>query len=290
MRAYQRLLQYAAIHTTSNSESGQHPSTPGQFELARLLVAQLRQLGLEDARVDDKCYVYAHLPATLGCEGKPALAFIAHMDTSEDAPGKDVKPQIHADYNGGDVLLPATGAWLKVSDFPFLAQLKGQTLITTDGSTLLGADDKAGVAEIMTMLERIQEEHLPHGKLCIAFTPDEEIGEGADYFDVEAFGADFGYTVDGGNVGELEYQNFNAAGAVFTIHGFSVHPGSAKGLMRNAQVLAMEIHAMLPKGETPETTEGTEGFYHLTNMTGQVLQAKLGYIVRDHDKAKFEYQ
>ena len=210
------------------------------------------------------------------------------MDTSPDAPGENVNPQIHKNYDGGDVVFPATGEVMAVASFPELANWKGQTLITADGTTLLGADDKAGVAEILTAVERIVAEGRPHGRVCVGFTPDEEVGQGADLFDVEGFGADYAYTVDGGDVGELEYQNFNAAAAVFTVHGFSVHPGSAKGLMKNAQVMAMELHALLPENETPATTEGTEGFYHLTSMTGQVAQAKLGYIVRDHDKQKFE--
>lgn len=286
MRAYERFLRYAQVYTTSDPASGAHPSTPRQFDLARMLVDELKGLGLADARVDEHCYVYASLAAAPGCEGAPALGLIAHMDTADDAPGEGVSPQLHPDYDGESVEL-GHGVTLDVERFGFLKALKGQTLITADGSTLLGADDKAGVAEIMTALERILAEGLPHGRLCIAFTPDEEVGEGADLFDVPGFGAKYAYTVDGGDVGELEYQNFNAAAAVVSFKGFSVHPGTAKGLMVNAQNLAMEFHAALPAAERPEHTEGWQGFFHLTSMTGTVSSAKLGYIVRDHDKAKF---
>lgn len=288
MRAYERFLKYVRVYTTSSETSETHPTTARQFDLARQLEAEMRELGLEGVRVDRHGYVYGFLPATPGCEAKPAIGLIAHMDTSPDAPGENVNPQIHKNYDGGDVVFPATGEVMAVASFPELANWKGQTLITADGTTLLGADDKAGVAEILTAVERIVAEGRPHGRVCVGFTPDEEVGQGADLFDVEGFGADYAYTVDGGDVGELEYQNFNAAAAVFTVHGFSVHPGSAKGLMKNAQVMAIELHALLPENETPATTEGTEGFYHLTSMTGQVAQAKLGYIVRDHDKQKFE--
>ena len=288
MRAYERFLKYVRVYTTSSETSETHPTTARQFDLARQLEAEMRELGLEGVRVDRHGYVYGFLLATPGCEAKPAIGLIAHMDTSPDAPGENVNPQIYKNYDGGDVVFPATGEVMAVASFPELANWKGQTLITADGTTLLGADDKAGVAEILTAVERIVAEGRPHGRVCVGFTPDEEVGQGADLFDVEGFGADYAYTVDGGDVGELEYQNFNAAAAVFTVHGFSVHPGSAKGLMKNAQVMAMELHALLPENETPATTEGTEGFYHLTSMTGQVAQAKLGYIVRDHDKQKFE--
>ena len=209
------------------------------------------------------------------------------MDTAPDAGGKDVKPVIHVDYDGKDVLLPGSGAYLSVKQFPFLAEMKGQTLITTDGTTLLGADDKAGIAEILTMAERILTENIPHGKICIGFTPDEEVGQGADFFDIPGFGAAYAYTVDGGDVGEIEYENFNAAAATVSFHGVSVHPGSAKNTMINAQNVAMEFHMALPKYERPEHTEGREGFYHLTDMSGDVTNAKLVYIIRDHDEYKF---
>ena len=219
MRAYERLLQYVQVHTTSDPLSGTHPSTQRQFDLARMLVEELQALGVEDAAVDEHCYVYGTLPPTPGCEDRPALGLIAHMDTAPDASGENVRPVLHQDYDGRDVTLPATGAVMRVKDFPFLASMKGETLITTDGSTLLGADDKAGVAEIMTAVETLQQSGAPHGKLCIAFTPDEEIGEGASLFDLERFGAAFAYTVDGGDVGGIEYENFNAASATVTVRG-----------------------------------------------------------------------
>ena len=287
MRAYERLLNYVKVWTTSDPESVTHPSTMRQFDLAHQLVQELKDLGLADARVDEHCYVYATLPATPGQESAKPLGFISHMDTTDDASGENVNPQIHPNYDGGKVVLPATGAVLDPAVFPFLTEMKGQTLITTDGSTLLGADDKDGVAEIMTMLERIIAEKRPHGKLCIGFTPDEEIGEGASLFDVPGFGAAYAYTVDGEDAGEISYENFNAAAAVVTVHGFSVHPGSAKNTMINAQNVAMEFHAALPAFARPEHTEGREGFFHLTSMVGDVTTAKLGYIVRDHDAAKF---
>ena len=290
MRAYQRLLQYVQVHTTSDPATGTHPSTQRQFDLARMLADELRALGVGDADVDEHCYVYGHLPATPGCEGRPALGLIAHMDTAPDASGEKVQPILHENYDGRDVTLPGTGAVMKVADFPFLASMKGETLITTDGTTLLGADDKAGVAEIITAVETLIQDGLPHGPICIAFTPDEEIGEGASLFDLERFGADFGYTVDGGDVGGIEYENFNAASATVTVHGLSVHTGSAKGTMVNAANVAMEYHLSLPRMARPETTEGREGFYHLCQMTGDVTEAKLGYILRDHDAAKLEYK
>ena len=255
MRAYERLLKYVKVHTTSDPNSGTHPSTLRQFDLAKILVEELKELGLTDAHVDEHCYVYATLPATPGQESAAPLGLIAHMDTADDASGENVRPQIHENYDGEAVTLPATGTVLDPKVFPFLREMKGQTLITTDGSTLLGADDKAGVAEIMTALERIIAENRPHGKLCIGFTPDEEIGEGASLFDVEGFGAAYAYTVDGEDVGEISYENFNAAAAVVTVHGFSVHPGSAKNSMINAQNVAMEFHAALPAFSRPEHTE-----------------------------------
>ena len=288
MRAYERLLNYVKVYTTSDPNSGTHPSTMRQFDLARQLVEELKGLGLANAHVDEHCYVYATLPATPGQEEAKTLGFIAHLDTADDASGEHVNPQIHPDYDGGPVTLPATGAVLDPETFPFLKNLKGQTLITADGSTLLGADDKAGVAEIMTMLERVQAEKRPHGKLCVGFTPDEEIGEGASLFDVAHFGAAYAYTVDGDDVGEISYENFNAAAAVVTVHGFSVHPGSAKNAMRNAQNIAIEFHQALPAFSRPEHTEGRQGFFHLTSMQGDVTLAHLGYIVRDHDAVKFE--
>ena len=287
MRAYERFLQYVKVYTTSDEESSTHPTTARQLDLGRMLVAQLKELGLTDARLDEYGYVYATLPATPGCEQAAGLGFIAHMDTAPGTSGENVNPQIHENYDGGDVVLPATGAVLKPAEFHFLSEMKGQTLITTDGSTLLGADDKAGVAEIMTMAERLIREGRPHGKICIGFTPDEEVGQGADLFDVDGFGAAYAYTVDGDDVGEISYENFNAAAAAIKIHGLSVHPGSAKDTMRNALSLAMEYHAALPAFECPEHTEGREGFFHLCDLQGDVSEAVFHYIIRDHDADRF---
>ena len=288
MRAYERLLRYAQVYTTSDPHSGTHPSSQRQFDLARLLVEEMKELGIQDAAVDEHCYVYGTIPATPGYENQPALGLIAHMDTVADAPGENVKPVLHENYDGQDVVLPGTGAVLKVSTFPFLASLKGETLITSDGSTLLGADDKSGIAEILTAAETVLTQGLPHGKLCIGFTPDEEIGEGADLFDLARFGAEFAYTVDGGDVGGIEYENFNAASATVTIRGLSVHTGSAKNAMINASNVAMEFHMALPLMARPETTEGRQGFFHLCQMYGDVNEAKLGYILRDHDASRLE--
>ena len=288
MRAYERLLNYVRVYTTSDPESGTHPSAAREFDLAHQLVEELKALGVEDARVDEHCYVYGSLPATPGCEDKPALGLIAHMDTAPDAPGENVKPILHENYDGGDVTLPGTGMVMKTSTFPFLKELKGETLITTDGTTLLGADDKSGVAEILTAAETLIKKKLPHGKLCIAFTPDEEIGEGASLFDIPGFGADFAYTVDGGDVGGIEYENFNAASAKIEIQGRNVHPGYAKDKMINAIQVACELNALLPAWERPEHTEGYDGFYHCIALNGTVDQAQISYIVRDHDSARFE--
>lgn len=286
MKAYERMLNYVKIWTTSDSSSETVPSTSRQFDLAKLLVEEMKELGIEDAHVDDKCYVYGSLPATKGYEDKAKLGLIAHLDTSEDISGQNVNPQIIENYDGEDIVLGDSGRVIRVSDFPHLKGFKGRTLITTDGTTLLGADDKAGIAEIMTAIERIQKENIPHGRISIGFNPDEEIGTGAHNFDVEKFGADFAYTLDGWLEGQIEYENFNASTATFEIKGVNVHPGSAKDIMVNSQLLAMEINSMLPN-ETPANTEGYEGFYHLMETTGSVEYSKLVYIVRDHDADKF---
>lgn len=288
MNATERFLRYAAIPTRSDPDSTATPSTDCQFSLARLLADELTALGLTNVRVTDNCFVYAALPATPGLEGQPCLGLIAHMDTAPDYPGEGVKPQLHPNYDGGDIVLSATGAVLSPARFPSLNGLKGKTLITTDGSTLLGADDKAGIAEILTACEQIVQSGAPHCRLAVAFTPDEEIGSGIERFDVAGFGADFAYTVDGGDPGELGFENFNACGAQFDVQGVSVHPGSAKDTMVNASLVAMQINAMLPAGETPRDTEGREGFFHLTDMQGDVERARLRYIVREHDAARFE--
>ena len=259
-----------------------------ELVLARMLVEEMKGLGIADARVDDKGYVYGHIPATPGCEDKPSLGLVAHMDTVADASGENIKPQIIENYDGKDVVLKGSGDILKVDEFPYLAELKGRTLITTDGTTLLGADDKAGIAEILTVAEEIIKEGLPHGKICIGFTPDEEIARGAKHFDVEGFGADYAYTLDGDEEGEIQFENFNASTAFITIHGVSVHTGSAKDVMVNSQTIATEIHQMLPVNERPETTEGYEGFYHLVSVQGNVTTTKMKYFIRDFDRRSFD--
>lgn len=288
MRVEERLLKYVSYWTTSDEECRQIPSSERQFELGKVLEQELRDLGLEKVTLTDHCYVYGLLPATKGYADKPAVGFISHMDTAPDFSGKDVKPQIIPDYDGNDILLKRSGAYLKVSDFPTLKTLKGRTLITTDGTTLLGADDKAGVSEIMTAVEQIITEKIPHGDIWIGFTPDEEVGSGADLFDLDYFKARFAYTVDGDYEGEVAYENFNAASASFEINGVNVHPGEAKDIMINAALVGCEIASLLPENETPAHTEGREGFYHLTDFSGDIAHAKVNYIVRDHDKATFE--
>lgn len=288
MKVQDRLLKYVAYWTTSDESGSVIPSSEREFALGRELKQELEDLGLSRVILTDHCYVYGLLPATSGMEDRKAIGFIAHMDTAPDYSGENVKPQIIENYDGNDILLKGSNTYLKVSDFPTLETLTGRTLITTDGTTLLGADDKAGIAEIMTALEQIITEGTPHGDIWIGFTPDEEIGAGADLFDLDYFKADFAYTVDGDYEGEVAYENFNAASADFIIHGVNVHPGEAKDIMVNAALLATEIVSRLPKAETPAHTEGREGFYHLTDMSGNVAFAKLSFIVRDHDKDIFE--
>ena len=288
MRAYERFLNYVPVWTTSDETSDTVPSADRELVLARMLVEEMKSLGIADARVDDKGYVYGHIPATPGCEDKPSLGLVAHMDTVADASGENIKPQIIENYDGKDVVLKGSGDILKVDEFPYLAELKGRTLITTDGTTLLGADDKAGIAEILTVAEEIIKEGLPHGKICIGFTPDEEIARGAKHFDVEGFGADYAYTLDGDEEGEIQFENFNASTAFITIHGVSVHTGSAKDVMVNSQTIATEIHQMLPVNERPETTEGYEGFYHLVSVQGNVTTTKMKYFIRDFDRRSFD--
>lgn len=288
MKVQDRLLKYVAYWTTSDESGSVIPSSEREFALGRELKQELEDLGLSRVILTDHCYVYGLLPATSGMEDRKAIGFIAHMDTAPDYSGENVKPQIIENYDGSDILLKGSNTYLKVSDFPTLETLTGRTLITTDGTTLLGADDKAGIAEIMTALEQIITEGTPHGDIWIGFTPDEEIGAGADLFDLDYFKADFAYTVDGDYEGEVAYENFNAASADFIIHGVNVHPGEAKDIMVNAALLATEIVSRLPKAETPAHTEGRESFYHLTDMSGDVAFAKLSFIVRDHDKDIFE--
>ena len=288
MRAYERFLNYVKIHTTSDENSNTTPSTRRQFDLAEILAEEMKKLGVKDVRVDENCYVYGTVPATPGYEDKPAIGLIAHLDTAPDFCGEHVNPQIHRNYNGEDVTLGDSGKVLSVKTFPHLKELKGRTLITTDGTTLLGADDKAGIAEIMTVAEELLKGTMSHGKVCIAFTPDEEVGSGADKMDIPAFGAQYAYTADGGCENEIVYENFNASEAVFKIRGFNIHPGEAKNKMINAALVGMEINSMLPNLETPAHTELYEGFFHLCEMEGTVENATLQYIIRDHSAASFE--
>lgn len=283
MKAYERLLKYVVVRTPSDENCENVPSSQCQFDLAEILVEELKELGIDNAYVDDKCFVYGTLPATPGYESKTKLGFIAHMDTVSDFCDHEIVPVITENYNGEDLVLGTSGRTLSVENFPHLPGLKGRTLITTDGTTVLGADDKAGIAEIMTMLERIIRENIPHGQICVAFTPDEEVGTGAKSFNVDDFDADFGYTLDGDGEGEIQFENFNAYSAVFDITGFSVHPGASKNTMINASLVAMDINSMLPTGETPRGTEEYEGFYHLDSVKGDVGSARLEYIIRDHD-------
>ena len=287
MKAYERLINYAKVSTASEEGIGVSPSTQRQFDLARMLVEELRGLGVADAELTDTCYVYGHLPATPGRESAPCLGFIAHMDTSPDFSGENVKPRVIENYDGGDLELGA-GRTLTVRQFPHLPSLKGRTLITASGDTLLGADDKAGIAEIMTLIEQLQGGEIAHGRIAVCFTPDEEVGCGTANFDIPKLGADFAYTLDGGAEGEVVYENFNACSAVVSITGVNVHPGSAKNVMVNAALVATEFNAALPSCETPRYTEGYEGFYHLTAIAGTAERAELRYILRDHDAKKLE--
>ena len=288
MTITERFLRYVTINTESAEGVSTVPSTACQFDLANVLADDMREMGLSNVRVTDNCFVYAELPATPGCEHLPCMGLIAHMDTTPQFSGVNVKPQIIANYDGGDVVLAGSGDILSPAQFPGMKALKGKTLITTDGTTLLGADDKAGVVEILCACEAVMKSGKPHGKIAIAFTPDEEVGLGVQQFDVPGFGADYAFTVDGGAIGGLAYENFNACAAVVEICGLSVHPGSSKDTMINACLLAMEFNGMLPSCETPRDTEGYEGFFHLMEMTGNESAAQLTYIVRDHDAARFD--
>ena len=281
----ERFLKYVSFDTKSDENSETCPSTPNQKLLGAALVEEMLEMGITDARMDENGYVYGTIP---GNPNLPTIGLIAHMDTSPDASGTDVKARI-VEYTGEDILLNAEkDIWLRASDYPGMKKHIGKHLIVTDGTTLLGADDKAGVAEIMTAAEFLLRARMNHATVKLGFTPDEEIGRGADLFDVAGFGADYAYTVDGGSIGELEYENFNAAGAKVEIFGVNIHPGSAKDKMKNAQLIAMEFNALLPADQRPEHTEGYEGFFHLTDMQGDVEKATLYYIIRDHDFEKFE--
>ncbi|SCW31095.1 tripeptide aminopeptidase [Lachnospiraceae bacterium C10] len=288
MSVKDRFLNYISIFTTSDESTGTHPSTMRQFDLARILEKELKEIGLLDVVLTDTCYVYGRIPATAGCEDVKSIALISHMDTAPDFSGENVKPQIIENYDGKDVVLGDSGRVLSVSDFPELPSLAGRTLITTDGTTLLGADDKAGVAAIVTAADELLHSDAPHGEIWICFTPDEEIGEGPDHFELDRIHAAYGYTVDGGYEGEIAYENFNASSAKITVHGVNVHPGEAKDIMVNAGLIAADLAASLPKNETPAATEGYEGFYHLIEMQGNVEKATLTYILRDHDADKLK--
>lgn len=288
MRAYERLLKYVRVWTTSDEESQTSPTTERQFDLARMLVQEMREIGIKDADMDAYGYVYGHVPATPGYEDKTAIGFIAHMDTAPDYSGENVNPQVIETYDGNDVSLGTSGKVLSPADFPELKKLAGRTLITTDGTTLLGADDKAGIAEILTAVEELINGDTPHGKIAVSFTTDEEVGSGAKHLNLERFGAPYAYTVDGGPEGEIQFENFNAASAEFHIHGVNVHPGEAKGIMKNSQKIAMEIQGMLLPEEAPEYTEGYEGFFHLIEMTGTVEESKMSYLIRDFDSESYE--
>jgi len=285
-----RFLAYVKIYSTSDAESEATPSTPRQWDIANYIAEELKTIGLADVSIDANGYIMGYVPSNLENDDRPTIGFISHYDTSPDFSGENVKPQIWENYDGGDLLLnETTGFTLSSSKFESLKKYIGQTLITTDGNTLLGADDKAGCAEIVTAAEYlIAHPEIKHGRIAVGFTPDEEIGRGAHKFDVAKFGAEWAYTMDGSEVGELEYENFNAAGAVVKIHGLSVHPGYAYGKMINAGLLAAEFIQMLPANETPATTKGFDGFYHLMDITADISEAKLQYIIRDHDEEKYE--
>lgn len=288
MKASERLLKYAVIYTGSDEDHAeQTPSTPEQMTLAQVLAQDMRDIGLTDVSVDAHAYVYGFLPATAGREQCPPIGFIAHIDIVNEFGTSEIHPQIVKEYDGGEIALGTSGRTLDTVQFPDLKQAIGKTVITTDGTTVLGADDKAGVAEILTMCERLVQDNLPHGKICVCFTPDEEIGHGAALLDLEKFGASYAYTVDGGAPNEVEWETFYAAAADWSIAGVSVHPGDAKDKMVNAALVAMEINGMLPPDEIPAKTQGREGFFHLCDMSGDVSAAKLSYIIRDHDAEKF---
>ena len=287
-RLVERFLRYVAVDTQSDPESETFPSTAKQLTLLNLLLEEMLVMGLADVEIDPHGYVTGTIPATPGCEQKPVIGFISHVDTSPDMTGVEIKPQFVYDYDGEDIRLNES-LTMRVAEFPELAFFKGHTLITTDGTTLLGADDKAGIAEIMTAAEYLMAHpEIPHGTVRIGFTPDEEVGRGVDFFDVENFGANFAYTVDGGFEGELEYENFNAASAKIAAQGRNIHPGYAKDKMINALQVICEINALLPAAQRPEHTEEYDGFYHLVGMNGTVEQATSEYIIRDHSREKFE--
>ena len=288
MKSYERLMKYVQVHTASSEETSCTPSTPWQFDLSNMLAEEMKEIGISEVYVDEHAYVYGVIPASEGLEKAMSIGFIAHLDTIPDFSGENVKPRIVENYDGGDIVLGNSGRVLSPVDFPHLSSLVGRSIMVTDGTTVLGADNKAGIAEIMTMAETIINEGIPHGRIAIGFCPDEEIGHGASLMDLERFGAEIAYTADGGAEGGIEYENFNACGVKAFFKGFNVHPGSAKNTMINASLVAMEFNAMLPAGDTPRDTEGYEGFFHMMAMEGDVEHASLSYIIRDHDAGSFE--
>ena len=289
MRPYERLLNYVKYDTASDGGSETCPSTDKQLVFARALEQEMREMGLHNVRLDDNGYLYGTVPANVKDYNGPVLGFIAHMDVVDDVPSWDIKPRIVENYDGGDIVLEGSGAVLSPAEFPELSRCKGKSIMVTDGTTLLGADDKAGIAEILTLCQQLLAGvDFPHGPVQVAFTPDEEIGRGADLFDVKGFGADYAYTLDGGAYGELEFENFNAASLKVDIRGKNIHPGSAKDKMKNALTIGMEFEMLLPAQQKPEFTEKYDGFFHLTDMSGEVEQASMRYIIRDHDACKLE--
>lgn len=289
MKAYERFLNYVVVRTPSDESNMEHtPSSQCQFELAKILEKEMQELGLADIYLDEYCYLYGKIPATAGLENRPAIAFVAHMDTVADFCDQEIRPVITKNYDGKDLALGDSERVLSPSMFPHLPSLAGRTLITSDGNTILGADDKAAIAEILTLAERLQKENIPHGPVWVVFTPDEEIGMGAAHFNLERCDAKFAYTLDSDAEGAIEYENFNACKATIEIQGVSVHPGAAKDTMINAGLLAMEFHRLLPADDTPRESEGYHGYYHLTDITGDCGSAVLHYLIRDHDSEKFE--
>ena len=284
----ERFLRYVQVYTPSDEAGSDTPSSKCQFDLADMLADEMNAMGIEDVFVDEHCYVYGTIPATEGYENVPAIGFIAHLDTVSDFCDKKTVPVVHENYDGEDIYLEAGERTIRISDFPHLKGMKGRTIITSDGTTILGADDKAGIAEIMTAAGELINGDMPHGKVCIAFTPDEEIGSGAHLLDLERLGADFAFTADGDIEGGIEYETFNAAAAKVHITGFNVHPGSAKDIMINSAVVACEFNTALPENEQPRTTSGYEGFFHLTDIRGDVGSTEMSYIIRDHDRDRFE--
>lgn len=290
MNVKERFLKYVSVDTTSCPDAQTTPSSKGQLELAHLLSEEMKGMGLEEVSLDEHGYVFATVPATVQTDNSIVLGFIAHMDTSDSASGADIRPRVIENYDGRDIVLnQEKNIVMRTSDFSCMAQYQGQDLIVTDGLTLLGGDDKAGIAEILTAAEYLlTHPEIPHGKIRIGFTPDEEIGNGSNYFDIKKFGADFAYTIDGGKCGELEYENFNAASVFADFSGISIHPGDAKNKMQNASLLAIEFQSMMPEAQKPEHTEGYEGFIHLESIKGEVEHASSFYLIRDHDRELFE--